>query len=87
MTTFLQWRSPGCPLERARSERPLKSYDIRIVDQFYAYCQAVARTEQHRATVGQSRLTPQRTLWAIMVAGAFLGYYLLERLNSFASLF
>jgi hypothetical protein len=56
------------------------------VDQFYAYCQAVARTEQHREAVGQSRHTPRRTLWAIMIAGAFLGYYLLERLTPFASL-
>lgn len=86
MTTFFQWRSPGCPLELARSERPPKTYDIRVVDQFYAYCQAVARTEKHREAVGQSRHTPRRTLWAIMIAGAFLGYYLLERLTSLASL-
>ena len=86
MTTFFQWRSPGCPLELARSERPPKTYDIRVVDQFYAYCQAVARTEQHRAAAGQSRHMPRWTLWAIMIAGAFLGYYLLERLTPFASL-
>jgi len=56
------------------------------VDQFYAHCQAVARTEKHREAIGQSRHTLRRTLWAIMITGAFLGYYLLERLTAFASL-
>lgn len=81
MTTFAQWRSPNYRLGLSRAERAPKHYDLRLIDQFYAYCQAIARTERYREAAGQPRSVPWRTLWAIMIAGAFLGYYLFERIG------
>jgi len=82
MTTFAQWRSPNYRLGLSRAEHAPKHYDLRLVDQFYAYCQAIARTERYRQAAEQTRNVPRRTLWAIMIAVAYFGYYLFERLGA-----
>jgi len=41
---------------------------------------------RHREATGQVQHASRLMLWAIIFAGASLGYYLLERLSQFASL-
>lgn len=79
MTTFEQWRSPSNRLTAARVGRRPNKYDIRVVDQFYAYCRAVSRTDAHREDSARSQRMTKRNLLTILVTGAFLFYYLVER--------
>ena len=87
MTTFAQWRSPGSRVESARSGTQPRKYDIRVVDQFYTYCQAVHRTDRHRAAAAQLPQAAKRGIGRIMVAGGLVSYYLLERVAQAMSLF
>jgi hypothetical protein len=81
MTTFAQWSKPA-RLVPARLDRRPKRYDIRVVDQFYGYCQAVARTHRHRDEAQlQSQFATRRSLATLVLAGGLLCYYLLERLS------
>lgn len=87
MTTFEQWRSPGGRLEMARPGREPKKYDIRVVDQFYVYCDAVARTHRHRdEALVQSQLATRRYIGTMLIAGGLVCYYLLERISEVISL-
>ncbi len=87
MTTFEQWSRPGARLEPARPDRKQKKYDIRVVDQFYGYCEAVARTHRHRDEAQvQSQLSTRRTIGTMLLAGGMLCYYLLERFSQFIPL-
>lgn len=81
MTTFEQWRAPSSRYVLAWSEhKPMKKYDIRLVDQFYVYCQALARTERHRDEASRrARVVARRHLWSALVGAALLFYYLVER--------
>jgi len=85
MTTFAQSRSPFGRLE-AGSVRAPKKYDIRVVDQFYVYCQAVSRIEDHRETLIRSWTAAKRVVWIALLAGSLLFYYLMERAAHAASL-
>jgi len=88
MTTFAQWRSPSSRLELARLGREPMKYDIRVVDQFYAYCQVVARTDRHRDKAhARLRHALTRSIWTMLVAGSFLFYYLMDRAAQAMSLF
>lgn len=88
MTTFAQWRSPSNRVEMAWSGSKPKKYDIRVVDQFYVYCQTVARTERHRDEAhDRSYESTKRSIWAMLIAGSFLFYYLVERVAQAMSLF
>jgi hypothetical protein len=87
MTTFEQWRSPGSRLEIARPGREAKKYDIRVVDQFYVYCDAVARTHRHRDEAQlQSQLATRRNIASLLIASGLVCYYLLERISQVISL-
>jgi hypothetical protein len=81
MTTFEQWQDPSSRCTTGRAARkPMKKYDIRLVDQFYAYCQALARTERHRDEAYiRSRVSARRQFWSLLVGAALLFYYLVER--------
>ena len=72
MTTFAQWRSPANRFIQARLERKPRKFDIRVVDHFYAYCQAVSRTDRYRQTVARAQRAAKRTLWTMLIAGGFL---------------
>ena len=86
MTTFDRW-SPSAKLLPARPDRKPKRYDIRVVDQFYGYCQAVERTHRHRDKAQvQSQFATRRNLGAMVLAGVLLCYYLVERFAQVAGL-
>jgi hypothetical protein len=81
MATFEQWSNPS-RLVPAGLDRKPKRYDIRVVDQFYGYCQAVARTHRHRDEAQvQSQFATRRNIGAMVLAGGLLCYYLLERFS------
>jgi hypothetical protein len=81
MATFEQWSTPS-RLVPAGLDRKPKRYDIRVVDQFYGYCQAVARTHRHRDEAQiQSQFATRRSIGAMVLAGGLLCYYLLERFS------
>jgi len=81
MPTFEQWSRPSRLLP-ARLDRKPKRYDIRVVDQFYDYCQAVARTHRHRDEAQiQSQFATRRSIATMVLAGGLLCYYVLERLS------
>jgi hypothetical protein len=65
--------------------RPLK-YDLRVVGQFYAYCRAVSRTAAHRDDSAHAQRAARRNLLTILVTGAFLFYYIVERVAQAMSL-
>ena len=76
MTTSAQWSGPG-----ARLDRKQKKYDARVLDHFYGYCVAVARTHRHRDEAQeQSQFASRRALAMALLASGVLCYYLLERL-------
>jgi hypothetical protein len=81
MTTFERWRAPSNGCAMAWSDRkPMKKYDIRLVDQFYLYCQALARTARHRDDAyNRSLVKARRQLWSALIGAALLFYYLVER--------
>ena len=79
MTKFERGSRPARLLP-ARPDRKPKRYDIRVVDQFYGYCQAVARTHRHRDEVQvQSQFATRRGIGTMVLAGVLLCYYLVER--------
>jgi hypothetical protein len=57
-----------------------KTYDIRAVDQFYAYCRAVAAAASHRAGLVRSWRSARRYVWILMFASGFFYYWLIEKL-------
>ncbi len=80
MTTFAHRHASSARLERAWIAPPPKKYDIRVVDQFYAYCQAVSHTAKHRDDAqDRAHEATKRSIWAMLVAGSLLFYYLVER--------
>lgn len=80
MTTFAHRRHPSARPGRGEMAPPLKKYDIRVVDQFYIYCQALARTAKHRDEArDRSHEAAKRSIWVMLIAGSFLFYYLMER--------
>src|SRR4029079_7491293 len=84
MTTFAQWSRPGSRLDAGRLDRRQKKYDVRVVDHFYGYCVAVARTHRHRDEAQvQSQFATRRAIVTVLFAGGALCYYLLERLSQF----
>ena len=86
MTTFERW-SRSATLLPGRPDRKPKRYDIRVVDQFYGYCQAVARTHRHRDEAQvQSQFATRRNLGTMVLAGVLLCYYLIERISQVAGL-
>ena len=86
MTTFERW-SRSARLLPAGADRKPKRYDIRVVDQFYGYCQAVARTHRHRDEAQVlSQLATRRNLGTLVLAGVLLCYYLIERFTQVAGL-
>jgi hypothetical protein len=87
MTTFAQWRSPSDRLASARAEVRPRKYDMRVVDHFYAYCNAVALADQHRDAAAGSQQTTKRRLWAILIGASILGYCLVERVAQAMSQF
>jgi hypothetical protein len=89
MTTYAQWRSPSSRPETGStgSYGLPRKYDIRVVDQFYSYCQAVSRTDQHRATAARSQEAMKLNLWKSIVAGSLVFYYLVERVAQAMSLY
>jgi hypothetical protein len=87
MTDFEQWRSPSSRLTGARFERKPNKYDIRVVDQFYAYCRAVSSTDTHRKDAVRSQRAMVRNIWTVLITGAFLCYYLVERVAQAMSLY
>jgi len=86
MTTYAQWRSPSSRLE-IRAESTPRKYDIRVVDQFYSYCQAVSRTDQHRTAAAKSQEAMKLNLWKSIIAGSLVCYYLVERVAQAMSLY
>ena len=79
MTTFERW-SASARLLPAGPDRKPKRYDIRVVDQFHGYCQAVARSHRHRDEAQvQSQFATRRHIGTMVVAGILLCYYLVER--------
>jgi hypothetical protein len=87
MTTFAQWRSPSSRLETGRLDVTPRKYDIRVVDQFYSYCQTVSRTDQQRAAAARSLQTAKLKFWRVLVAGSLLSYYVVERVAQAMSLY
>ena len=86
MTTFERW-SRSARLLPARPDRRPKRYDIRVVDQFYGYCQAVSRTHRHRDEAQvQSQFATRRHIGTMVVVGVLLCYYLAERFAQIAGL-
>ena len=83
MSTFAQWSRPS-RLVPATVDRLPKRYDIRVVDHFYGYCQAVARAHRHRDEAQvRSQFATRRAIAAMVLAGGLLCYYLLERFPQF----
>ena len=86
MTTFERWSASARLLPPGPDRKP-KRYDIRVVDQFYGYCQAVARTHRHRDDAQvQSQFATRRNIATLVLAGALLCYYLVERIAQVAGL-
>ena len=72
----------------AGADRKPRKYDIRVVDQFYANCQAIAHSEKHRdETHDRSHNATKRSIWAMLITGSFLCYYLMDRVAQAMSLF
>lgn len=87
MSTYAQWRSPGSRSETARPAAELRKYDIRLVDQFYIYCDAVQRTDRHRLAASRLHQATKRSIWKLVAAGGLVSYYLVERVAQAMSLF
>ena len=87
MTTFAHWRSPSSRLAISRPEGKPRKYDMRVVDHFYSYCSAVARADRHRDTAAESQNATKHRLWATLIVGSVLCYYLVERVAQAMSLF
>ena len=59
--------------ESVRQPNPEKGYDIRALDQFYAYCRALAALHAHRRALARSRRWLHRIGWKLVLGAAFLG--------------
>lgn len=79
MTTFEQWRSPSNRLTSVKAGRKPNKYDLRVVDQFYAYCQAVSTTDAYREESARSQRDARHNFWTMLASAGFLFYYLAER--------
>jgi len=81
MTTLERRSGAARPLAARPDPRP-KRYDIRVVDQFFCYCQAVARTHHHRDQAQlQSHFATRRNIATLALAGGLFCYYLIERFS------
>lgn len=87
MSTYAHWRSPGSRPEAVAPTVEPRKYDIRLVDQFYTYCQAAHRTDRHLAAASRLHQATKRGIWKLIVAGGLLSYYLVERVAQAMSLF
>ena len=87
MTTFAHWRSPSSRQATARLDATPRKYDLRVVDQFYVYCSAVASADRQREAAAESQYATRRRLWTILIAATTLGYYVVERVAQAMSLF
>jgi hypothetical protein len=56
-----------------KQPNPEKEYDIRAVDQFYAYCRALAVLDAHRRALARSRRWLHRVGWKLLLGAGFLG--------------
>ena len=56
-----------------RQPNPEKGYDLRALDQFYAYCRALAALDAHRRALARSRRWLHRAGWKLVLGVAFLG--------------
>ena len=56
-----------------RQPEPSKDYDIRALDQFYAYCRALAELDAHRRALARSRRWLHRAGWKLLLGACFLG--------------
>ena len=59
--------------EAVRQPNPQKDYDIRALDQFYAYCRALAALDAHRRALARSRRWFHRAGWKLFLGALFLG--------------
>jgi hypothetical protein len=59
--------------ESVRQPSPEKGYDTRALDQFYAYCRALAALDAHRRVLARSRRWLHRVGWKLVLGAAFLG--------------
>ncbi len=87
MTTFAHWRSPSSRGVIDRPDTKPRKYDTRVVDQFYSYCQAISRTDGHRAAAAGSQHATKRSFWVALIVGSVLSFYLLERVAQAMSLY
>ena len=87
MTTFAHWRSPSSRTAIDRPDVKPRKYDTRVVDQFYAYCQAISRTDGHREETAESQHATKRRFWMALIVGSVLSFYLLERVAQAMSLY
>jgi amino acid transporter len=60
--------------ETVRQPDAEKDYDIRALDQFYAYCRALAALDAHRRALARSRRWLNRIGWKLVLGAAFLGF-------------
>ena len=56
-----------------RQSGPSKDYDIPAVDQFYAYCRALATLDAHRRALARSPRWLHRVGWKLLLGAGFLG--------------
>ena len=87
MSTYAQWRSPGSRAEMVTPSNEPRKYDIRLVDQFYTYCQAVHRTDRQLAAASRLHQATKRGIWKLIVTGGLISYYLVERVAQAMPLF
>lgn len=59
--------------ESVRQQKAEKGYDIRALDQFYAYCRALAALHAHRRALARSRRWLYRAGWKLLLGAGFLG--------------
>jgi len=87
-TTFARWDEPTGRAGFAPTHSRPRKYDIRVVDRFYAYCQAVAQTDRHRDEAhARLRNTLKRSVWSMLIAASFLFYYVMDRAAQAMALF
>ena len=63
-----------------------KQYDSRLIDQFHAYCVAVARTARQRDDATSQSRAVRCHLWVIAFAGGLICYYTLDRIFQLVAL-
>jgi hypothetical protein len=55
-----------------RQPQPEKEYDIRALDQFYAYCRAHSAMDAHRRSLARSGRWVRRVGWKLALGAGFL---------------